>query len=433
MAIKKVTASITSCFDGGNIDVVSCADNEFQLRIRKDPYTEGTDKKHHSQWFYFRASNLEVSEQVRFRIVNAGECSYEEGWHGYWACVSYDRDKWFRAPTTYSSETGELVVTLCPEKTSVWVAYFAPFSYERHMKLIARCAQSPLAHVLSLGQSLEGRELDCVVVGSGDLQVWVTARQHPGETQAEYFAEGLLHRLLDPDDALSRKLQALCTFRIVPNMCPDGSVRGHLRTNACGANLNREWSPTGDYDAPTIERSPEVFYVRRAMHAHGVDIFFDVHADEELPHNFFAGSQGTSTWTTRHARLLQILAEAYNRANPDFGSLEFNYSNDNVGEASLTMANDYVGEYFPRSLSVTLEQPFKDCFCNPEARSGYSPARCRRLGASALDAFAAVVPLMRLEELPEFDPTELPAWVLPGYKCPVHEEVTWARTDNISN
>eukprot|EP00964_Phaeocystis_antarctica_P086039 scaffold54421_cov25-Phaeocystis_antarctica.AAC.1 len=24
-------------------------------------------------------------------------------------------------------------------------------------------------------------------------------------------------------------------------MNPDGAVRGHLRTNACGANLNREW------------------------------------------------------------------------------------------------------------------------------------------------------------------------------------------------
>ena len=32
---------------------------------------------------------------------------------------------------------------------------------------------------------------------------------------------------------------------IVPNMNPDGSRRGHLRTNAAGSNLNREWkNPT---------------------------------------------------------------------------------------------------------------------------------------------------------------------------------------------
>ena len=38
----------------------------------------------------------------------------------------------------------------------------------------------------------------------------------------------------------------------MPNMNPDGSIRGHLRTNAKGANLNREWKE------PTEERSPEV-------------------------------------------------------------------------------------------------------------------------------------------------------------------------------
>ncbi len=48
-------------------------------------------------------------------------------------------------------------------------------------------------------------------------------------------------------------------FEKVPNMNPDGTWRGHLRTNAAGANLNREW------DAPTLEHSPEVYYVRNKM------------------------------------------------------------------------------------------------------------------------------------------------------------------------
>jgi murein tripeptide amidase MpaA len=42
-------------------------------------------------------------------------------------------------------------------------------------------------------------------------------------------------------------------------MNPDGSWRGHLRTNAAGANLNREWA------APSAERSPEVLLVRNKM------------------------------------------------------------------------------------------------------------------------------------------------------------------------
>ena len=42
----------------------------------------------------------------------------------------------------------------------------------------------------------------------------------------------------------------------VPNMNPDGSYRGHLRTNAKGANLNREWKK------PTQEYSPEASLAR---------------------------------------------------------------------------------------------------------------------------------------------------------------------------
>lgn len=61
-------------------------------------------------------------------------------------------------------------------------------------------------------------------------------------------------------------------------MCPDGSVRGHLRTNACGANLNREWATVKpEYKAPSLERSPEVYYVLKKMDETGVDVCLDIH------------------------------------------------------------------------------------------------------------------------------------------------------------
>ena len=61
-------------------------------------------------------------------------------------------------------------------------------------------------------------------------------------------------------------------------MCPDGAVRGHLRTNACGANLNREWATVKpEYKAPTLERSPEVYHVLKKMDETGVDVCLDVH------------------------------------------------------------------------------------------------------------------------------------------------------------
>src|SRR3546814_6038240 len=69
-------------------------------------------------------------------------------------------------------------------------------------------------------------------------------------------------------------------------MNPDGSRRGHLRTNYAGVNLNREW------DNPTAERSPEVLCVRGAMDESGVDWAMDVHGDEAIPAVFLAGFEG---------------------------------------------------------------------------------------------------------------------------------------------
>ena len=82
---------------------------------------------------------------------------------------------------------------------------------------------------------------------------------------AEWWMEGFLTRLLDPEDPVAREVLARADFHVVPNMNPDGSRRGHLRTNASGANLNREWQDT------TMERSPEVFLVRERMASTGVD------------------------------------------------------------------------------------------------------------------------------------------------------------------
>src|SRR3546814_5147097 len=94
---------------------------------------------------------------------------------------------------------------------------------------------------------------------------------------------GALERLTDVADPVARRLREKATFHIVPNMNPDGSFHGHLRTNAAGVNLNREWH------APTLERSPEVLHVLKRMDETGVDFAMDVHGDESIPHVFLAG------------------------------------------------------------------------------------------------------------------------------------------------
>jgi murein tripeptide amidase MpaA len=374
--------TISSEFDGGNIACLDATDpNDIRLAIRKDNYSGFL------QWFHFRLSGARGID-CRLRIVNAGAAAYPEGWRGYRAVASYDRRSWFRVETEYDGAS--LTIRHRPERDSVRYAYFAPYSMERHADLVAGALDSPRAALTVLGRTLDGQDLDLLCIGEDRTDkrvVWAIARQHPGETMAEWWMEGFLRRLLDEGDETVRRLLERCVFRVVPNMNPDGSRRGHLRTNAAGANLNREW------DAPTMERSPEVALVRAEMEREGVDLCLDVHGDEALPYVFLAGAEGIAAWSARLADLDRSFRAALLQASPDF-QIERGYPVSGAGTANLRMCTNWVAQRF-ECLALTLEQPFKDNANAPDADEGWSPERSRRLGAACLDAVAAVAGRLR--------------------------------------
>lgn len=369
---------ITDAFDSGNIEVLDAADpGRIRLEIRKD---NGSD---FYQWFHFRVTGA-MGEQLSMAIENAGGAAYLEGWPDYRACASYDRETWFRVDTEYAD--GVLTLHHLAEADTVWFAYFAPFSMERHQDLIASAQLHHAVELEVLGETLDGQPIDLLTVGEADSAtrtIWVTARQHPGETMAEWWMEGFLARLLDDDDPVARKLRGHAVFHIVPNMNPDGSKRGHLRTNAKGINLNREW------DKASLENSPEVFHVLNRMRATGIDLALDVHGDEALPYNFIAGGEGAPNFDQRGQDLLDGYKDALCLASPDFQT-EHGYDVDAPGTANLSVCTNYLANEF-KCLAMTLEMPFKDNADLPDPEYGWSPERCRKLGAANLDAMLALV------------------------------------------
>ena len=377
---------ITANFDAGNIDVISLEDKKnIQLAIRPD---EGGE---FFQWFNFRLEG-EINEQYVLNILNAAQAAFPAGWEDYQAVASYDREYWFRLPTSY--QDGKLTINVEMEYDSIQIAFFAPYSYERHQDLLAAVQMHPFVTLEHLGDTLDKRDLTLVKISDGDSNsednkrnIWITARQHPGETMAEWLVEGLIYSLLDGDNATGKLLLDKANFYIVPNMNPDGSVRGHLRTNAVGTNLNREWSN------PSLEKSPEVFYVINKMEATGVDLFYDVHGDEEIPFVFLAGSQGTPSYNDRLARLRDRFAEVLKLASADFQT-EFGYDVDAPGTANMGLATHWVAERFD-CLANTLEMPFIDNNNVPDADTGWSPERSIKLGEASLVAMLAVVDELR--------------------------------------
>jgi murein tripeptide amidase MpaA len=371
-----MSIKISSQFDAGAIDIVNATSaNAIDLNIRKDSHADIT------QWFYFRLQGAQA-QPCTIRLLNAGQSAYPKGWEDYNAMASYDRINWFRVPTSFDGQV--LTIEHTPAMDSVYYAYFEPYSWERHLELLDRAQLSEHVRMVDLGSTVDGRDLNMLIIGDeskGEAapekkKVWVIARQHPGETMAEWFVEGMLDALLDPAHPFGRQLLKETVFYVVPNMNPDGSVRGNLRTNAAGANLNREWMN------PTMERSPEVFLVRQKMHETGVDMCLDVHGDEGLPYVFIAGSESLPNFTAEQAAAQKAFSDAFMVASPDFQDVH-GYGETPYSEETLTMGSPHITHAFG-CLSLTLELPFKDNANDPDPQVGWDGARSARLGAAVL-------------------------------------------------
>lgn len=372
---------ISSNFDSGNIEVVSIDKPEdIRLKIRKDSNSD------FFQWFYFRLIGAS-GYPCQLKIVNASESSYPF-WDGYQAVASYDMEHWFRVPTNF--ENGQLIIDHMPLYNSVFYAYFAPYGYSRHLQLISKAQQSDLCVLKYIGETVEGRNIDLLIVGEPDeskKKVWIIARQHPGEPMAEWFMQGLIERLIDENDPVSRKLVDKVVFYLVPNMNIDGSIKGNLRSNALGKNLNREW------ENPDPAESPEVFYVKKQMDETGVDLCLDIHGDEELPYNFISRNEGIPAYTERLKNLEQHFIDSWLRISPDFQH-EFGYPKSEPGKANLAICAKHIGQRFD-CLSLTIEMPFKDNKTMPDPIYGWSPQRSVRFGRSMLNVILEIADILR--------------------------------------
>lgn len=366
---------ITAAFDSGNIEVLSIAGCEAQLTIRKDRDSD------FFQWFHFRVSGCN-GRALTLRLTGLNASAYPGGWPGYRAAVSEDRLYWGRAETSWDKDTdnGTLTIRHTPASDIAWFAYFAPYSIERHHDLVAEAAMADGVDYQCLGYSIEGQPIDCLEIGTGTTQVWLIARQHPGESMAEWWMEGAIECLTDPADPAARTLRAKCRLHLVPNANPDGSCRGHLRTNAKGVNLNREWAE------PSAERSPEVLAIRSAMDRSCVDLAMDIHGDEAIAAVFLAGFEGIPSLKAEQLEGFQRYKVILDRRTPDFQTRR-GYPVAQPGRGNVTMATSQIAERFG-AVSMTLEMPFKDHDDMPCAAQGWSPERSKILARDCLAALA---------------------------------------------
>lgn len=430
----KMSYVVSTDFDGGSINVLAISD-DIRLSLVDEHRADGGVVRQH---FMFRVTRLATaSRDFRVCIVNSDRATFAGSFTDYNVCASYDGVRWFRIPTTAAADGSELswAVSMDERAHEMFFAYFPSYPHARLMALIAEVQMHPAVVAVEwVGRAPDpsspsaDRLLPIINITGSDaarmppthraLQVWLLARQHPGETQGSFWMEGFLRRILSPsppDDAVRRLLAAdgdvRLDFHVAPCVNVAGAVAGRHRTNGHGYDLNRSWGRWArarlaeegvdtELSAPV---APEVDALMERMDVTGVDLLIDCHGDETMPYAFLSKTALAAPGVPDAVRELRAeFLAAYQLADPALetppeepgavGAVQpVGYPEPAPGKADLSICSAAVAAHFG-CLAVTLEMPFKGNAnaSSAESREGWSVEDCTRMGGAAVDAIAHI-------------------------------------------
>ncbi|EIE24938.1 Zn-dependent exopeptidase [Coccomyxa subellipsoidea C-169] len=393
----------------------------IDINITADPLSPG-EGYYFGGRFFFRVTNAR-GVPLTVRILNA---DYPYDWPpNYSVRATYDREFWFQVATGYTflndlqfdGARGILEFQLTPTEDVVYFASWAVHTYERESLNVARWIKSPSVKVQTIGQSLDNRDIQMVIIGSPGTgrNIWVTTGQHPSERQGPWFVEGLIDRLIDNTDPTSRALLQRSTWYVVPNMNPDGNYLGYHRTNRNGINLNRAWGPR------TTSDSPETFAVQAAMNVSGQnpDFYMDIHANEQWEYNFwfYPSPPGFDA----EVNITRFAFERNMKAtNPEYLGEESGYlPPDDTLQGPTYFSDAYTANRF-HCVGTTMELTIKDLPFSKDPVTGFSPQRAKSWGARTLDAVLLTLPYIRnpTGEVNVTQPTPIPPYSPTPSKAP---------------
>mmetsp|Transcript_47300 Transcript_47300/g.86861 ORF Transcript_47300/g.86861 Transcript_47300/m.86861 type:complete len:756 (-) Transcript_47300:91-2358(-) len=310
---KDVTLIFESRFGSGNLRrAIQVYEFEYDLILNPDYNTRS-----HTQWYYFRVSNIRAGPEYRFNIINMAKPTslYNEGmrplmysmreatlhgvgWERCGTNIAYyqngiRRKDQFKGATYF---TLTFTIVFEHERDTVYLAHCYPYTYTDLQKDLAALERDGnMARRFSrrkLCDTLAGNACDLITITSftGDAAalrqrraVVVTARVHPGESNASWVMKGMLDYLTGPSlDA--RILRDNFVFKIIPMLNPDGVIVGNYRCSLSGQDLNRQW------DDPSKRLHPTVYYaknmLRHLIEDRDVILYIDLHG-HSLKRNVF--------------------------------------------------------------------------------------------------------------------------------------------------
>ncbi|XP_066445491.1 cytosolic carboxypeptidase 4 [Eleutherodactylus coqui] len=314
-----------SKFESGNLrKVIQVRELEYDLIMNADVNTD-----QHHQWFYFEVSAMRANVPYRFNVINCEKVnsqfnygmqpviySVKEALKGrtYWmrtgSNICYYKNLFcYRASDAKKRRryyTLTFTVKFQHYDDVCYLAYHYPYTYSAllsHLQILEQScnAQKVYFKQQTLCHTLAGNPCPVVTITAmpksssqkhrdelcGRQYIVLTARVHPGESNASWVMKGTLE-FLTSSDPIAQILREMFIFKIVPMLNPDGVINGNHRCSLNGEDLNRQWLSPKHNLQPTIYHVKGLLYYLNSIGRTPL-VFCDYHGHSQRKNVFFYG------------------------------------------------------------------------------------------------------------------------------------------------
>ncbi|KAJ8024122.1 Cytosolic carboxypeptidase 2 [Holothuria leucospilota] len=312
------TLIFESRFESGNLmKAIQRSEFEYDLQLRYDLYT---DK--HTQWYYFRVQNVRKNIKYRFTITNFMKpgslynCGmkplmYSEmdaktrkiGWRRLGEEIKYYKNDMRRTDVKGDRSYYSLTWT-CQfphDGDTCFFAHCYPYTYSDLQQYLLRLSNDPVRSKYCkqrvLCRSLAGNLIYILTITSAARNpedtkrkkaVVLTARVHPGETNASWMMKGFLDYLTS-DSIDAKLLRGTFVFKIVPMLNPDGVIVGNYRCSLAGRDLNRNYRSVLRDSFPSVSNTKAM--IKKLLDEREVVVYCDLHGHSRKQNVFIYGCE----------------------------------------------------------------------------------------------------------------------------------------------
>ncbi|XP_037396307.1 cytosolic carboxypeptidase 4 [Pygocentrus nattereri] len=391
-----------SKFESGNLrKAIHIRRYEYDLILNAD-----VNSSSHHQWFYFEVSGMVADVPYRFNVINCEKSNSQFNYGMQPVLYSVrealeGRPHWVRAGTEIcyyrnhfcpsrgqrgqSFYTLTFTVTFRHEEDVCYLAYHYPYTYsalQSHLQVLERSVdpRKVFFRQQTLCNTLTGNACPLITITAcPPSRAWrhlhqlrnrpyvvLTARVHPGESNASWVMRGSLEFLCS-SDPVAESLREAFILKIIPMLNPDGVIHGNHRCSLSADDLNRQWLKPNPDLSPTIYHAKGFLYYLNSIGRTPM-VFCDYHGHSRKKNVFLYGcsvketlwqsGSPVNTASIKEDPGYRTIAKTLDRIAPAFS---FNSCNFLVEKSRASTARVVVWREMGVLRSYTMESTYNGC------------------------------------------------------------------------